>query len=89
MWAAIKEFVRRGLKHLDLGRTSVGNDGLRKFKLGWGAEEGRIEYINFDLKKNGFVAGADETSGWHTRVFRRLPVFLSRAIGAALYKHWA
>lgn len=89
MWAAIKELVRRGAKHLDLGRTSLANDGLRKFKLGWGAEEDIIEYIKFDLKKNEFVAGADKTSGWHTRVFRRLPVFWSRAVGAALYKHWA
>jgi hypothetical protein len=89
MWAAIKEFVRRGAKHLDLGRTSLGNEGLRKFKLGWGAAEHKIEYVKFDLKKNKFVADADETSGWHTQVFRRLPVFLARAAGAALYKHWA
>ncbi len=89
MWAAIKEFMRRGAKHLDLGRTSIANEGLRKFKLGWGAAEHKIEYVKFDLKKNEFVADADETSGWHTRVFRRLPVFLARAVGAALYKHWA
>jgi hypothetical protein len=89
MWAAIREFIRRGMKHLDLGRTSVGNDGLRKFKLGWSAKEARIEYVKFDLKKNEFVADKDETSGWHTRVFRMMPVFLSKAIGAALYRHWA
>jgi lipid II:glycine glycyltransferase (peptidoglycan interpeptide bridge formation enzyme) len=89
MWAAIKEFVRRGAKHLDLGRTSIANEGLRKFKLGWGATEHKIEYVKFDLKKNEFVADADETSGWHTRVFRIMPVFLARAVGAALYKHWA
>jgi Acetyltransferase (GNAT) domain len=89
MWAAIKEFVRRGAKHLDLGRTSSGNEGLRKFKLGWGAGEHTIEYVKYDLQKNEFVAGVDETSGWHTRIFRRLPMRLSRAIGAGLYKHWA
>jgi hypothetical protein len=89
MWTAIKEFARRGAKHLDLGRTSLGNDGLRKFKLGWGAAEHKIEYMKFDLKKNEFVTDTDETSGWHTRVFRVMPVFLARAAGAALYKHWA
>lgn len=89
MWTAIKEFVRRGAKHLDLGRTSLTNAGLRKFKLGWGAAEHKIEYMKFDLKKNEFVTDADETSGWHTRVFRVLPVFMARAAGAALYKHWA
>ena len=89
MWAAIKECARRGAKHLDLGRTSLGNEGLRKFKLGWGAVEHKIEYVKFDLKKNEFVTDADGVSGWHTRVFRRLPIFLSRAIGGILYKHWA
>ncbi len=89
MWAAIKEYMRRGARHLDLGRTSVGNEGLRKFKMGWGAEERKIEYVKFDMQKNKFVTDADETSGWHTRIFRRLPVFLSRAVGTMLYKHWA
>ena len=89
MWTAIKEYVRRGASHLDLGRASMGNEGLRKFKLGWGAEERKIEYVKFDLRKNEFVTGVDEASGWHTQIFRRMPVFLSRAVGAVLYKHWA
>ena len=89
MWTAIKELVRRGVKHLGLGRTSIGNAGLRKFKLGWGAGECKIEYVKFDLQKNEFITDADKTSGWHTQVFRRLPVFLSRAVGAGLYRHWA
>ena len=89
MWAAIKEYARRRVKHLDLGRTSIGNEGLRKFKLGWGAEEHEIEYVKFDMRKNKFVTDVDGTSGWHTRAFRRMPVFLSRVAGAVLYKHWA
>ena len=89
MWTAIKEFVLRGVKRLDLGRTSMGNEGLRKFKLGWGTAEHNIEYVKFDLQKNEFVTGSDETSGWHTQVFHRMPCLLSRAVGAALYKHWA
>jgi hypothetical protein len=89
MWTAIKEYVRRRVKHLDFGRTSVDNEGLRKFKLGWGTVEHKIEYVKFDLRKNECVAGADETSGWHTRIFRRMPLVLSRAVGTVLYRHWA
>lgn len=89
MWTAIKEFVRRGARRLDLGRTSMGNEGLRRFKLGWGTAEYKIEYVKFDLEKNAFVTDRDGVSGWHTQVFRRLPGFLSRAAGAVLYKHWA
>jgi hypothetical protein len=89
MWVAIKEFVRRGLKHLDMGRTSTGNEGLRKYKLGWGAVEHKIEYVKFDLKKNKFVTDTDGVSGWHTAVFQHMPVRISRFVGSMLYKHWA
>jgi hypothetical protein len=89
MWRAIQWFSQRGTRMLDFGRTSVANEGLRRFKLGWGAEERRIEYFKFDLRKNCFVAGNDESSGWHNRIFRALPVFASRAIGKVLYRHWA
>lgn len=88
MWTAVKECVRRGVKHLNLGRTSLDNEGLRRFKLGWGAGEHKIEYVKFDLKKNQFVTDRVNASGWRTRIFRRLPAFLSRCIGTVLYKHW-
>ena len=89
MWAAIKEHLRRGAKRLDFGRTSIGNAGLRRFKLGWGTAEHRIEYLKFDLRKNEFVTDVDGTAGWHTQVFRRLPDCLARTAGRVLYKHWA
>ncbi len=39
MWEAIKWHARHGATTLHLGRTSLGNEGLRRFKLGWGAGE--------------------------------------------------
>jgi hypothetical protein len=89
MWRAIQWFLRRDVKKLDFGKTSIANEGLRRFKSGWGAEERKIEYFKFDLRKNRFITGYDETSGWHNRIFRALPGFASRAIGKALYRHWA
>ena len=89
MWEAVRWLARRGARTLHLGRTSPGNEGLRRFKLGWGAEEQKIEYMKFDLRKNCFVADTDEAFGWHNRVFCLLPTGLSRAVGAALYRHWA
>ena len=89
MWKAIQWLARRGAKTLHLGRTSLSNEGLRRFKLGWGAAEQKIEYIKYDLRKNCFVTDGDEAVGWHNRVFRLLPMGLSRAIGAVLYRHWA
>jgi CelD/BcsL family acetyltransferase involved in cellulose biosynthesis len=89
MWEAIKWHARHGARTLHLGRSSLWNDGLRRSKLGWGAREDRIEYVKYDLQKGGFVADRDESSGWHTRVFQRMPISLSRLMGAVLYRHWA
>ena len=89
MWEAIKWHARHGAKTLHLGRTSIGNEGLRRFKLGWGAGEQKIEYVKYDLRKNRFVTETDEATGWYNRVFNVLPSGLSRLIGAVLYRHCA
>ena len=89
MWEAIKWHARNGFKCLHLGRTSLANDGLRRYKLGWGAAEQPIQYVKYDLRRDRFVTDDDESSGWHNRLFKILPVFLSRLIGAGLYRHWA
>jgi lipid II:glycine glycyltransferase (peptidoglycan interpeptide bridge formation enzyme) len=89
MWEAIKWLARNGAKSLHFGRTSIANEGLRKFKLGWGTEEHRMDYFKYDLRQDRYVTDTDETSGWHNRVFKALPVSVSRIIGSVLYKHWA
>jgi hypothetical protein len=89
MWEALKYYASRGFKVLNLGRTSLANAGLRRFKLAWGAREHIIEYMRFDLKLGAFVAGEDEAFGWYNRVFRLLPIGVSRLIGALVYRHAA
>ena len=89
MWEAIKWHARNGAKTLHLGRTSIGNEGLRKFKLGWGAEENKIEYFKYDMRNERFITETDESTGWYNRVFKLLPTGLSRLIGALLYRHCA
>ena len=87
MWEAIKWYCRAGFDRLHLGRTSASNSGLRRFKLGWGACEHKIEYLRYDLRKRGFVTGRDEAFGWYNRIFNRLPPSISKAIGSILYRH--
>ncbi len=89
MWEAMKWLARNGMGSLDLGKTAVSNEGLRKFKLNLGAIEERIEYVKLDLERNRFEVEKDHVVGWHNHVFRRLPVFLSCRAGQLLYKHWA
>ena len=89
MWEAMKWLAGNGIKSLHLGKTSQQNDGLRRFKLNLGAREEVIDYVKFDLRQERFVTEADAIAGWHNRVFRILPGFMSRAAGRLLYKHWA
>lgn len=89
MWEAIKWLARNGATSLHLGRTSKANEGLRRFKLQWGATETSIEYAKYDLRRSRFVVTPDCVTGWHNRVFRALPLFASRLAGNLLYKHWA
>ena len=87
MWRAIQRYAQDGLTALDFGRTSLGNEGLRRFKLSWGTTERVIAYFKYDLRRDGFVSIRDQADGWHNHVFRRLPQCVSQCIGAALYKH--
>ena len=89
MWEAMKWLARNGAASLHLGKTSLANEGLRKFKLNLGADEERIEYVKLDLRRNRYAVESDGVVGWHNRVFRRLPIFLASRAGQLLYKHWA
>ncbi len=89
MWEGMKWLARKGNTSLHLGKTSLANEGLRKFKLNLGAVEEPVEYVKLNLRMNRFEVENDAVTGWHNRVFRALPVFMSRRAGELLYKHWA
>jgi CelD/BcsL family acetyltransferase involved in cellulose biosynthesis len=87
MWEAIKWCGNRGFALLHLGRTSLGNAGLRRFKLGFGAKEEQLGYCKYDLRARGFVTDFDRSTGSVNRVFRWLPVPVLRLSGKLLYPH--
>ena len=87
MWEAIQWYALRGYDSLHLGRTSMANAGLRRFKRGFGAEEYVLNYHQFDFTKDDFVRGRDGAYGWHNAVFRLMPIPLSRMLGALLYRY--
>lgn len=89
MWRAIEWYAQNSFNSLDFGRTSLGNDGLRRFKLGWGTAERMVHYFQYNLRTNRFDISRDAAAGWQTHVFRRLPRWASQLIGTALYKHTA
>lgn len=87
MWEAIKHYSDNGFTDLHLGRTSLHNEGLRRFKLGFGAVEERIEYTKHELRRGVFLTDVDRASGPLNTVFRRLPPSLLSLAGRLLYRH--
>ncbi len=88
MWETIRHYSERGFQRLDLGRTEMSNEGLRRFKAGWGAAEATLYYYKYDLKKDALVQSAPLVKGSHNYLFRILPVFLSKIVGTVLYRHF-
>jgi lipid II:glycine glycyltransferase (peptidoglycan interpeptide bridge formation enzyme) len=89
MWEAMVCLADAGMTSLDLGRTSMSNEGLRRFKLSLGGTERTIEYLRFDLRRNAYVTAPDRSSAAYNRYLGRLPAPLFRALGAAIYRHAA
>jgi CelD/BcsL family acetyltransferase involved in cellulose biosynthesis len=87
MWEAIKRCATGGFAELHFGRTSLYNDGLRHFKLGFGAVEEPIEYAKYEFSRDGFVSDVDRSEGLLNRVFRCLPQPLLVQAGRLLYRH--
>jgi hypothetical protein len=89
MHHAITWHARQGFSQLDFGRTSLGNDGLRRFKLAWGPRETRLDYLRFALPSGQPISAPDRAGGWQTPIFRHLPLGVNRLLGSWLYPHLA
>lgn len=89
MWHAVQWHLRKGFKNIDLGRTSLSNEGLRAFKRNWGASERMIKYLKYDCQSRDWATSPDRAAGWYTTVFRHLPLPLSRMVGKVVYRHIA
>ncbi len=89
MWEAIQWLAHRGVEELSFGRTSIHHEGLRRYKLGWGADEFAIHYYRYDLRANSVTPLNDASAGWHTTLFRALPIPLARCAGTIIYPHIA
>jgi CelD/BcsL family acetyltransferase involved in cellulose biosynthesis len=82
----IRAACQEGMKWLDFGRTDLGHESLRTFKLSFGAEERELEYHAI-----GPRTIADRRTDRHADrlapVLRHSPLLLNRAIGELLYRH--
>jgi len=87
IWEGIRFLAQNGAETLHLGRTSLENDGLRRFKLTWGTEEEMIKYLKFDTAAGVWITGRDAASGFHEAIFSRLPSAMNRLAGSIIYPH--
>lgn len=87
MWEAIRWYVQMGFTSFSFGRTELSNEGLRRFKLGFGASEKKLSYWRYDLRNNMYSKLRITRPDASYPVFRRLPIPLLQAIGTLLYRH--
>lgn len=89
-WHAIRTACEQGYRWFDFGRTDVEQEGLRQFKLSWGAIEEPLVYQTLGAGKPGLVPLTD---GMGTRmlrpVIRHSPLLVCRGVGEALYRYVA
>lgn len=86
MWEGIKLYNNSGFKEFDFGRTETSHEGLRRFKLGFGADERMIFTTRYDIKSKTFLPSETNTSGIHNKIFSKLPLPVLRFIGETVYK---
>jgi len=87
-WHAIRAACEHGYRWLDFGRTDVGHNGLRNFKLSWGAVEEPIAYGTLGTSPAAAPAGGigGRMLG---QAIRRGPLLVCRMAGESLYRYFA
>jgi lipid II:glycine glycyltransferase (peptidoglycan interpeptide bridge formation enzyme) len=88
MWEALKYYSAKGFESFSFGRTEPDNEGLRKFKLGWGTTEEVLNTHRYNFTTNNFVSMKTKTSGSHNKLFNKLPLPALKIFGSILYKHY-
>ena len=82
----IRDACLAGCTAFHFGRTDVADEGLRRFKAGWGAEELPLHSTWFGASPREERAGPPAAL---RAVLRRSPEFVARAIGNAIYRYAA
>jgi hypothetical protein len=89
-WEAIRYACANNYKAMDFGRCSPEDNGLRTFKLGWGAKEIDLPYFYYPEIKGPMAAYGNGTKYRVLRsVLSMMPQSALKAAGSLLYKHLA
>jgi CelD/BcsL family acetyltransferase involved in cellulose biosynthesis len=89
VWHAIRTACERGYRWFDFGRTNVGQEGLRSFKLSWGAVEESLVYGTMGGRAEPGPVADGMAARMIGPVIRHGPLLLCRAAGEMLYRYIA
>ncbi|SPF43084.1 conserved hypothetical protein [Syntrophobacter sp. SbD1] len=87
MWEAMSGYAALGYQAFCFGRTDLGNEGLRRFKLGFGPDEYLLDYRRFDVLKGAFVGGNEKNRLPLSRFIKHFPIPGLKMIGLT-YRHF-
>ncbi len=87
MWKAIEWHCSNGYKSLCLGRTDINDEGLKRFKSGWGSDERAVKYYRYDLKRDAFIKGMGGSLDFRKGFLSKMPLPALKAAGRLLYRH--
>ena len=87
MWTAIEHLAVQGHQTLSFGRTSLGQEGLRRYKLGWGAREKSVCYLKIRVNSKGYVSHPVQSSRDSNPLLQLLPSWALKQLGSVLYPH--
>lgn len=87
MWEGIKAYSEKGYESICFGRTETENQGLLQFKSGWGTSEHLIRYYRYDFGRQTFVRTSSKVTGFHNKIFKKMPLLLLKKLGNVLYRH--
>jgi len=89
MSAAIRIACEQGRGQFNFGRSDATDVGLRKFKLGWGAEESPLSYsfLGREASSGGELGAKLENVA--SAIVRNSPTLVARVGGRLLYRYAA
>lgn len=87
---AVQYDYNKGIKYLDLGRTSPDNEGLMRFKRHWGAEEFDLPYYYYpEIKAVSSLKQSSLKYKIATSILKRTPTKVLELLGNNFYKYFA
>lgn len=84
-WHILEEACRDGFEWFCFGRSSY-DSGPYRFKMQWGPEPVQLHwyYLAPNARAAAKASAMQQTYGWGTKVWRRLPLWLTRSVGPTI-----